>query len=273
VICGGEAAGPCASCHAPVCADCSVLTEGGAATWAICRRCQAAGGSSLRGAWLRLALWVLVPVLVLAALTFLLLAVARAAEAAPDPAGALRAQGLGEAARVLDRRARQKQPKMKLSPGQARALAEAILRRVPDMPRARALHDVMPRSFVELMRAVEERGLAPAEAEAMAAYLTGLCAALRFGNPVQFDENHSHVIGREWAEIDYSGEGTTWQRQRAAWLRHGVADFKKAEHLHRYFGAEEKPPYFRRIYRPRGRMADVPPPAPPATDRSARQPP
>jgi hypothetical protein len=127
------------------------------------------------------------------------------------------------------------------------------------MPRARALHDVMPRSFVELVRAVEERGLPESEAEAMALYLVRLTGALRFGNLAQFDANHSHVIGREWHEIDYAGEGTTWRKRRAEWSRHRVGDFKSAVHLHRYFTAEERLRYFRRIYRPRGRMADVAP--------------
>lgn len=49
--CSNEAAGPCASCHAPVCGDCCTLTEGGARTWAICLNCDRKGGRSLTSAW------------------------------------------------------------------------------------------------------------------------------------------------------------------------------------------------------------------------------
>ncbi|HLU67513.1 MAG TPA: hypothetical protein VKZ63_14625 [Kofleriaceae bacterium] len=173
---------------------------------------------------------------------------------------ALRADGVGAAAAVLQRRVRQRSPKMKLAPAEAAAIARALLRRLPEMPEARALERLMPRSTVELVRAVEERGLPGAEAERMARYLRGMVRALRPGNLAQLDANHSHVIGRRWHEIDYTGEGTTWQERRAEWSRHGVGDFRSAVHLHRYFTAEESLPYFRRIYRPRGRMSGVPPP-------------
>ena len=153
---------------------------------------------------------------------------------------------------------------MKLTRAEAVAVAAALRRRLPRMRAVRALHEVMPRSTVELVRAIEERGLPEEEAEAMAAYLVELARVLRPGNLAQLDANHSHVIGRRWHEIDYSGEGTTWQARRAEWSRHGVGDFRSAAHLHRYFTAEERLPYFRRIYRPRGRMADVPPPRPAA---------
>ena len=64
--CGALAAGPCARCHTPVCGDCCVLTEGGASTWAICLRCDVRSGRSLRGPWLTVAGWLLVPLLLLA---------------------------------------------------------------------------------------------------------------------------------------------------------------------------------------------------------------
>jgi hypothetical protein len=65
------AAGPCARCRAPVCGDCSVLSEGGATTFAICVVC-AEGGSDLRRPWLGLVLWVGGIVLALAAIAALL---------------------------------------------------------------------------------------------------------------------------------------------------------------------------------------------------------
>jgi len=57
VRCGAEAAGPCASCHLPVCGDCSTLTEGGARVWAICLGCADRKGTSLSRAWRGLLLW------------------------------------------------------------------------------------------------------------------------------------------------------------------------------------------------------------------------
>jgi hypothetical protein len=71
-ICGTQAVGPCARCGRAVCGDCCVLTEGGAKTYAICTTCDRRGGKSLTGAWLRVAAWVLWPVLVLAAALLLL---------------------------------------------------------------------------------------------------------------------------------------------------------------------------------------------------------
>jgi hypothetical protein len=75
-----------------------------------------------------------------------------------------------------------------------------------------------------------------------------------------FDENHSHVTGREWPEIDYSGEGMTWQGQRAYWHPRGVESFKRAAFIHAYFVGAEPMPHWKRVYRPRGKMADVAPP-------------
>ena len=57
VHCGALAAGPCASCHEPVCGDCSTLTEGGVRVWAICLECDRRKGRTLSGAWRGLLLW------------------------------------------------------------------------------------------------------------------------------------------------------------------------------------------------------------------------
>ena len=53
-------------------------------------------------------------------------------------------------------------------------------------------------------------------------YLQELIEYYNFQNVAAFDENTSHIIGRQWHEIDYSGEGMTWQGQKAKYARYGV---------------------------------------------------
>ncbi len=72
VYCARVAAGPCASCRRPVCADCCTLTEGGLKTFAICIRCEARGGRSMRSAWVGLLGWVGLVILALAAVAAVL---------------------------------------------------------------------------------------------------------------------------------------------------------------------------------------------------------
>src|ERR1700677_3026019 len=70
--CGAEAAGPCASCHEPVCGDCSTLTEGGVQVWAICLGCAGRKGTRLSGAWGGVFLWLRVMLVGLALVTWIL---------------------------------------------------------------------------------------------------------------------------------------------------------------------------------------------------------
>jgi hypothetical protein len=72
VHCGTKAAGPCASCHSPVCGDCSTLTEGGVQVWAICLACANRKGRSLSGAWRSLVLWLAMLLAGIALVTWLL---------------------------------------------------------------------------------------------------------------------------------------------------------------------------------------------------------
>ncbi|HEY5935164.1 MAG TPA: hypothetical protein VIU61_11030 [Kofleriaceae bacterium] len=166
----------------------------------------------------------------------------------------LRAEGFIAAADTIARRVAQPKPKMKLSPSDARAAAIALYEH---RDRLRALHAVMPRSAVELARAIRERGVSIDEAERIAAYLVEVVRVLDFARLPTFDENHSHVTGRDWPEIDYTGEGMTWQSQKADWQPRGVADFRTVTSIHAYFVGAEKLPHWKKVYRPRGRMRDV----------------
>jgi hypothetical protein len=76
VVCGVQAVGPCARCHAPLCGDCCVITDGGAKPWAICPRCAKEGGSSLSTRWAGLLLWICIPIVALALLLWLMESIA-----------------------------------------------------------------------------------------------------------------------------------------------------------------------------------------------------
>ena len=169
---------------------------------------------------------------------------------------ALRRRDFAVAADHIRRRVEQRAPKMRLLPAEAIAAALALLA-TADHVSIRELHAVMPRSTIELARAVKERGVELEEAKAIASYLVAVISALRFERLAVFDENHSHVIGREWSEIDYTGESMTWQSQRAAWVPRGVVSFERAVYIHAYFVGAEKLPHWERVYKPVGRLSQV----------------
>jgi hypothetical protein len=176
-----------------------------------------------------------------------------------DVLAALRSRGFGDVADVIARRMAQRTPKMRLDAAAGERAGRAVLA-VSDRPSFGALHRAMPRSTVELARAIAERGLELAEAEAIATYLVRVVDALDFERLATFDDNHSHVTGRDWHQIDYSGEGMSWQGQRDYWVPRGVGSFKRAADIHAYFVGAERLPHWRRVYRPRGRMSAVSPP-------------
>ncbi|KIJ88837.1 hypothetical protein [Rickettsia asembonensis] len=84
----------------------------------------------------------------------------------------------------------------------------------------------------------------------MAKYLQELVGFYNFQNVAAFDENTSHIIGRQWHEIDYSGESMTWQGQKAKYARYDITDFKSVDCLKKFFKVESKLPYFTKIYKP-----------------------
>jgi hypothetical protein len=164
----------------------------------------------------------------------------------------LRAEGFPKAADLIASRVAQSRQKMKLEPEQGFALAASARELYPALPTAQKLLGVMPKASVELVRSVAERGVSREEGERMAAYLIELHTALDMENPSPLDENTSHVIGREWHEIDYRGEGMTWEKQKSIYEPKGIPDFKTEAHLRRFFEVESKAPYFVKLYKPRG---------------------
>ncbi|MEM8562481.1 MAG: hypothetical protein AAGF57_09625, partial [Pseudomonadota bacterium] len=91
-------------------------------------------------------------------------------------------------------------------------------------------------------------GLRLDEAERMANYLDGVPATYAINNTAYFDENTSHIIGREWHEIDYTGEGMDWQQQKQKYAPYGITHFKSLDNLQRFFPIESTLPYFRPAY-------------------------
>lgn len=181
---------------------------------------------------------------------------AKLPEAYGGAMSALREAGLQHTADALDRRVKQRSPKMKLSRSQAIKIAGYLLQDQEGMPHTFLLSYEMPRASVELIRAVHERGVSKREAEKISQYLIRFIDSMDFQNLKQLDINHSHIIGREWEQIDYSGEPLDPQRQKRNGERMGVMNFKEARYIHRYFVHASKAKYFNKIYRPRGKMPD-----------------
>lgn len=177
-------------------------------------------------------------------------------DAAPPDAAVVLDPTLAE---IIDRRTQQTSPKMRLTREEAER-AMAAVRAVQSRPAVEALARVMPRSTVELARAVAERGVPVEELDRIASYLVRVVETIQPERLSTFDDNHSHVTGRDWPDIDYTGENMTWQGQRDAWVPKGVVNFKRAEYIHAYFIGAEKLAHWARVYRPRGRMASVTPP-------------
>ncbi|MEW6749174.1 MAG: hypothetical protein AB1295_05700 [Candidatus Micrarchaeota archaeon] len=186
---------------------------------------------------------------------------------AKPPCGAfcaLHGQGYGEAAPILHRRVTQQRRKMKLTAEEGRLAASYLAKDLPSMPRSKALLKEMPRTAIELIRGVNERGVMKEDAEQMAYYLIRFLKSMRMKNLSTFDECISHMIGREWHQIDYSGEGMTWQGQRKMYNRKSpermdwVKDIKKAVYLHRFFEIEHRMRYFRKLFAPAGRLPAAP---------------
>jgi hypothetical protein len=151
---------------------------------------------------------------------------------------------------ILISRLNQKSHKMKLNRDQVSSLIKFLYTLDHQVPVLVSLQNHLPKTSLELVRAIHERGVSINEAEKMAGFLQTFVARCRFRNLKNFDENTSHIIGREWHEIDYSGENMTWEKQRQKYLPYGIDNFKTVNQLNKFFQVESKLPYFNLIYRP-----------------------
>jgi hypothetical protein len=157
---------------------------------------------------------------------------------------------------IIARRVAQSKTKMKLTPDEGR-LAEGYLRSdLPLMPTASALAGRMPKTTIEIIRAIHERNVTREDAEGMAAYLNRMLDSMHLSKLDTFDDCCSHVLGRRWDQIDYSGEGQSWQSQERLYSSRGAPDLLTAEHVRKYFAVESRMPYFRRIFNPQGPLPE-----------------
>jgi hypothetical protein len=151
---------------------------------------------------------------------------------------------------ILSTRVTQTQPKMKLEESEAAGL-ESFLKSPHNFPNLERLQAVLPKTTLELLMAIQNRGLSGVEAELMARYLKKIIDVFQFKNSAAFDENTSHIMGRQWHEIDYSGEGMTWEKQKAFYAPYEIDHFKSLACLEKFFKVESKLPYFKKIYKPK----------------------
>jgi hypothetical protein len=151
---------------------------------------------------------------------------------------------------ILEERIQQSSLKMKLKEDDVSSLEQFLSNKTFNFHHLKVLEKVLPKTTVELLIALQSRGVSFEEVEAIAQYLGKLVASFGFENVRAFDSNTSHIIGREWHEIDYSGEGMSWEKQRKKYAPHGIKNFKTVDILRKFFLVESKLPYFKKIYKP-----------------------
>ncbi len=151
---------------------------------------------------------------------------------------------------ILNLRVKQTARKMKLQESSVKSLEKFLNATNYNFVYLPILQNNLPKTTLELLIAINKSGLDIKEADLMAKYLQELVGFYNFQNVAAFDENTSHIIGRQWHEIDYSGEGMTWQGRKAKYARYGITDFKSVDCLKKFFKVESKLPYFTKIYKP-----------------------
>lgn len=151
---------------------------------------------------------------------------------------------------ILIHRLTQKSPKMRLNIEQVDSFVNFLNHLEMSTYNLNQLQKTMPKTSLELLMAVQDRYLPLSEAEKMASFLERFSYSRNFQNISAFDENTSHIIGREWHEIDYSGENMTWRKQKLKYQPYGILDFKSLATLKKFFVVESTLPYFNKTYHP-----------------------
>ena len=150
---------------------------------------------------------------------------------------------------VISQRENQTASKMKLSKDEVKALTRYLnTLKADDIAQLKALQKTMPKTTAELLIAIATRGVDKTEAENIAVYLQTVPTQYQIFKVSEFDENTSHIIGREWHEIDYSGEGMTWQGQKEKYKPYDITNFKTLDNLQKFFPVESSLPYFYKVY-------------------------
>jgi hypothetical protein len=108
---------------------------------------------------------------------------------------------------ILEQRINQTTPKMKLTEAAVVTLEQFL--NTKTFIKIHQMQHFLPKTTLELLMAIRFGNLSSDEAESIAHYLNTLVESCQFQNIKAFDNNTSHIIGREWHEIDYSGEGMT----------------------------------------------------------------
>jgi hypothetical protein len=158
----------------------------------------------------------------------------------------------GSLSSVITSRLTQTKNKMKLTHHDVSDIENLLNSLTDGVSSLSKLQYLLPKTTVELLRSVAQRNVSIEEADAMAQYLQQMTRTFNFENVPSFDENTSHIIGREWHEIDYSGENLTWQKQQKHYAQYGIENFKSPEMLKKFFAVESKYSYFTKVYKPHG---------------------
>jgi hypothetical protein len=152
---------------------------------------------------------------------------------------------------ILENRVTQQSAKMKLQRADMEYFEEFINSKKYEFTEVYQLKQILPKTSVELIRSVGFRGVDYNQAELIAKYLQNLVKTCEFGNIATFDNNTSHIIGRQWHEIDYSGEEMTWQKQKEKYAKYGIINFNTIENIEKFFPVESRLPYFNKLYKPK----------------------
>ncbi len=156
----------------------------------------------------------------------------------------------GDLCHILENRLNQKSLKMKLTEREVLEFEKFLTTTKFDFLKLYELQKILPKTTIELLMSMVLRDVDFTQAEYIACYLQEVVQSCRFENIKAFDNNTSHIIGRKWHEIDYSGEAMTWQGQKEKYTPYGITDFRTLENMKKFFAVEGNLPYFNKIYKP-----------------------